>query len=356
MKRALIFDPYLDTLGGGERYVLSFASALAELDYLVEVAWIDSTILVEAGKRFGQDYSSLKTSELAYQMCTQSPSLIKKYQFQKNYDLIFWVSDGSLPFLFGKNNLLHLQVPFTGFGTKDPLSLLKNIFISKFVCNSEFTKRIYSSLLPAKKLTVVYPPVDTKKMSANKKEKWIISVARFDSPLHHKRQDVLIEAFKLLHQKKPDYKLLLAGGSKNSDTITDLIKKAKGLPVEFVLNPSFSVLQDIYSKSRFFWHAAGFEIDEEKSPEKVEHFGITTVEAMGASCIPVVIKKGGQKEIINHGLNGFLCNSVSDLSEFTKLLIDNPKKRLKIKKQAQKDATTFSLENFKKNVRRLLKV
>lgn len=354
MKKALIYDPYLDTLGGGERYVLSFASALLELGYFVEVAWSDSRVLQEAGKRFGQDYSSLVVSEKAYQNCLGRPHLLQKYRFQKDYDLIFWVSDGSLPFLFGKKNLLHLQVPFTNLGENGLFSPLKKILISEFVCNSQFTKNIFKTLLPAKKLTVLYPPVDTKMMSVGKKEKWIISVARFDSPLHHKRQDVLIEAFKTLHQNNSDYKLLLAGGSKDSNTIADLIKKAKGLPVEFVLNPSFNVLQDLYSKSRFFWHAAGFEIDEVKNPEKVEHFGITTVEAMSSGCIPVVIKKGGQKEIIKHELNGYLCNDTKELASFTDTLINNPKKRLKIKKQAQKDATTFSLENFKKNVKKIV--
>ena len=146
MKKALIFDPYLDTLGGGERYVLSFASSLEEVGYDVEVAWTNPDILEEAGKRFGQDYSSLKTSSIAYQICVEKQSLLKKYQFQKKYDLIFWVSDGSLPFLFGKNNLLHLQVPFKKFGTKDSLFFLKKMFISKFVCNSQFTKSVYSHI------------------------------------------------------------------------------------------------------------------------------------------------------------------------------------------------------------------
>lgn len=354
MKKALVFDPYLDTLGGGERYTLSFANALVDLGYDVYLAWHNPSVLQEASKRFGQEYSNLKVSSQHYQNCIGKPSLYQKYQFQRSFDLIFWITDGSLPFLFSKKNLLHLQVPFTNLGANGHLSFLKKMLVFKFICNSQFTKNIYSSLLPAKKLAVLYPPVDTKKMSSNKKEKWIISVARFDSPLHHKRQDVLIDAFRKLHQKDSDYKLLLAGGSKDTATITDLIKRAKGLPVEFILNPSFTVLHDLYSKSRFFWHAAGFEVDEVKNPEKVEHFGITTVEAMGSKCIPIVIKKGGQKEIIKHGLNGFLCNTPDELVEFTHNLIANPKTRLRIKKQAQKDATEFSLENFKRNVKRII--
>ncbi len=354
MKNALIFDPYLDTLGGGERYVFSFASCLVDLGYKVCLAWPDSAILQEAEKRFGQTYNALSTSQEAYLNCTKSQSVYQKYLFQKNYDLIFWVSDGSIPFLFGKQNLLHLQVPFTNFGKADPLSKIKQLLISKFVCNSKFTKNVYAGTLAPKKLAVLYPPVDTEKMSAAKKEKWIISVARFDSPMHHKRQDILIEAFKKLYSTHTDYKLLLAGGSKDAAAVSELIKKAKGLPVEFVLNPSFAVLHELYSKSRFFWHAAGFEIDETKNPEKVEHFGITTVEAMSASCIPIVIKKGGQKEIIKHAINGYLCDDLQQLVDFTNHLIGNPGLCEEIEKNAQKDANEFSLENFQKNIKKII--
>lgn len=355
MKKALIFDPYLDTLGGGERYVLSFAGTLADFGFDVHLAWPDPDILREAGNRFGQEYSKITTSKSAFISCTQKQSLFKKYLFQKDFDLIFWVSDGSLPFLFGKNNLLHLQVPFSNLGNKDLLFFLKKIFISKFVCNSIFTKNVYSGHLPERKLSVLYPPVDTAKMKEDKKEKWIISVARFDSPLHQKRQDVLIGAFKLLHQKISGYKLLLLGGSMSNNAILKLEKKAKGLPVKFVINPSFAKLRKYYSKSQFFWHAAGFEIDEKKNPEAVEHFGITTVEAMSSGCVPVVIKKGGQKEIVSHGLNGFLCDDMSQLAEYTYSLINNPKTLYKVKTQAKIDSTVYSLENFKKSVEQLVK-
>ena len=39
--RAAIYNPYLDTLGGGERYVMAVATALANLNYIVDVEWSD---------------------------------------------------------------------------------------------------------------------------------------------------------------------------------------------------------------------------------------------------------------------------------------------------------------------------
>ncbi len=45
--------------------------------------------------------------------------------------------------------------------------------------------------------------------------------------------------------------------------------------------------------------------------------GMTTPEAMSAGCVPVVIRKGGQPEIVRHGLDGFLwgirCRSLEPI-------------------------------------------
>jgi hypothetical protein len=68
MKKALIFDPYLDTLGGGERYSLTFALGLLSQGYLVEVAWKDSGTIRAAEDRFGLDLSKIKINKKAYDL------------------------------------------------------------------------------------------------------------------------------------------------------------------------------------------------------------------------------------------------------------------------------------------------
>lgn len=47
-------------------------------------------------------------------------------------------------------------------------------------------------------------------------------------------------------------------------------------------------------------HAKGLFVDEEKSSDLLEHFGITTVETMSAGCVPIVINRG-QPEIVKEG-------------------------------------------------------
>ncbi len=353
MKKALIFDPYLDTLGGGERYALTFALGLISNGYQVEFAWPVKSILDKAQSRFGLDFSGLNNSTEAYSLIKQG-SLWQKFLFTRKYDLIFWISDGSIPFLFGKKNYVHFQVPFLRLGGTSFVNQIKSLFIDKFIYNSNFTKNILEKSLSKSKGLVLYPPIDTNSFESSQKENIILSVGRFDSPSHPKRQDILIEAFRKLSSSGSSYRLILAGGQiGDSPNLIKLKVQAKGLNIEFVVNPDFNLLKSLYKKSKFFWHAAGFGIDEEKEPEKVEHFGMTTVEAMAAGCIPIVISKGGQKEIINPPA-GFLCQDADEMAQQTLYLTSNNISYLDSKKQLTSQINKFSLESFYDQVKKII--
>jgi glycosyltransferase involved in cell wall biosynthesis len=354
MKKALIFDPYLDTLGGGERYSLTFALGLLSSGYSVEVAWKDTDTLRAAEERFGLDLSKIKVNHKAYDLCVGKTSLFQKFLFTIRYSLIFWVSDGSLPFLFSMNNLLHFQIPFKTIGGNAFINNLKTLFIRKFVYNSQFTAAVHETHFPKSKSFILYPPVDVESFRPGNKENIILSVARFDSPSHPKRQDVLIDAFKILNKSFPDYQLILAGGSLLGSEILEKLKlQAGSLPVKFVVGPDFTKLKSLYAKSKFFWHAAGYEIDEVQDPERVEHFGITTVEAMSAGCIPVVIGKGGQKEILSTG-GGFLCADAQEMASLTKDLIKDSALYEKSKADAQNISSQYATVEFIKKINSLV--
>lgn len=354
MKKALIYDPYIDTLGGGERYVLTFALGLIKNGYDVTLAWPAINDLLAAQSRFGLDLSKVILDQNIFELCSQKTDYAERLKFTKDYDLIFWVSDGSLPFLFSKNNLIHFQIPFKKLGSNNIINNLKTVFIHKFVYNSEFTQNVLEKSLQKDKGFVLYPPIDTDNFKPGQKEKIILSVARFDSPSHSKRQDVLIEAFRTLSEKTNGYKLILAGGLVGDDaTVKKLKNQAKDLKVEFITNPDFTELKDLYAKAKFFWHAAGYEIDEAKDPEKVEHFGMTTVEAMSAGCVPVVIAKGGQKEIVDID-SGVLCSTPTQISLETLRLISDPVAWKRMSSSAIKRSTVFSIEEFNKKIPELL--
>lgn len=355
--RALIFDRYLDTLGGGERYSLYFALALTKLGCRVEIAWGNPEDINSAEKKFGFDLSQINLNPKAYSLFFTKSNLLERFKFTRDYDLVFWLSDGSLPFLFAKKNFVHIQVPFKKLGGNPIINTFKSFTYGKVIYNSNFTEGFIKKQIPLARGVVLYPPVDVESMKSKiEKKNIILSVARFDSPSHAKRQDIIIDAFTKLHRQEKRYQLILAGGVRGEGGekyLTSLKKTAKGLPVEFIANPSFLELKRLYAEAKFFWHTAGYEMDEEKNPEKVEHFGITTVEAMAAGCIPIVINKGGQKEIITSD-NGFLCDSIDKIVLATLSLTNFPEKMKLFSDNAIKRAQDFSQERFVNEVKPLL--
>ncbi len=83
---------------------------------------------------------------------------------------------------------------------------------------------------------------------------------------------------------------------------------------------------------------------------------MTTIEAMSAGAVPVIMGKGGVKEVINHETNGYLWEKEKKLIAYTKLLIDNPKIRQKLSLEAQKRARGFSKQDFSDHLRTLLRI
>lgn len=71
-------------------------------------------------------------------------------------------------------------------------------------------------------------------------------------------------------------------------------------------------------------HAKGLFVDEEKSSDLLEHFGITTVETMSAGCVPIVINRG-QPEIVKEG-TGYVWYTLEQLARYTEEFAKDSKK------------------------------
>lgn len=279
----------------------------------------------------------------------------KKIQKTLGYNCIFVLSDGSIPLTFARKNILHFQVPFIfekpNFKTKLKLKKYKYI-----VCNSFFTKGYIDKSFGVSS-RVIYPPVDIVSIKPAKKEKIILSVGRFGPhQLHPKKQEVLIEVFKELSKNAPGWKLVLVGQAKKSDDkYLNLLKRtSRGFAIRIVENMPVEKLRKLYSQSSIYWHATGFGEDENKNPEKMEHFGISTVEASAGGAVPVVIGLGGQKEIIKNGVNGLLWTTKAQLLENTLNLINNSAKLQQLSKRAVSNSKRFSEEVFYKEYEKIV--
>lgn len=356
-----IYSPYLDTLGGGERYILTFAEYCLQRNFKVNLFWKDKEIIKKAEDRFHLKLENIKLNPKAYNSFQADASYALKLYKTLNfpsYDLILFLSDGSIPYLNAKNNWLHFQVPFqldgSDFKTQKKLSK-----INRVICNSNFTKKFIDKSFNINS-DVLYPPVsihDFELEEKIEKENIILSVGRFDQTLNAKRQDALIQAFKKLvdEEKIDNWKLCLAGGLKeNEDFLLLLREKAINYPIEFFPNIEFEKLVQLYQKSKIYWHATGFEINDDKDPDKVEHFGITIVEAMSTGCIPVVCNKGGVSEIITDKENGYLWDDIDQLVKITSNICQVQQKQAELIDKAEKRSYDFSKETFFQNIDKLL--
>lgn len=346
--KASIHNPYLDTLGGGERYTVGVIKTLLGLGYKVDLEWGEASIVGKLEQRFGIKLNGVNIS----------PDIKRG----DGYDLCFWISDGSIPVLHARKNILHFQVPFHHIGGNNLLNKMKLFRVDHIICNSEFTKKIIDHEYGVESL-VVYPPVDLGKIKHKRKENIILYVGRFSNLVQSKGQDILISAFKefcigekIKVAKLDNWKLILAGGTEVGvgDGLRSLKEMSYGLPIEFIENPKYSELCDLYGRARFFWSASGFGADEENNPERLEHFGITTVEAMAGGAVPVVYNGGGQKEIIKNNINGILWSDQFDLVSETKNIINNKGRFTSLSKEATTSAKLFDVQLFEKKIVSLL--
>jgi len=332
--------------------MMTIAGYLLEKGNEVDIFWDNPNIKDKIKEQFEIDLRGVNFIENVFY---PKKKLLKRLKIESKYDVIFYLSDGSIPFLLAKKNILHFQVPFRSVGGRGLFNRIKLKNIHKIICNSYFTKKFIDKEFGIKSV-VVYPPVAVNEFKPGKKENIILSVARFTDVLHSKRQDILVEVFKkMINKGLRRWKLFLVGGdAEGKKLVAKLKKESRGYPIKILTNVSFEELKKIYARAKIFWHAAGYGIDEEKEPEKVEHFGISVVEAMAAGCIPVVIGKGGIKEIITPGEDGFLWQTKEELENLTFQLIKEVSLIKKISRRLKKSSKRFSKKVFGQKIYELV--
>ncbi len=347
--RAILYSPYLDTFGGGERYMATVAECLVNKGYQVFIAWDNPQIVLQLARRFNLNLKGVVTCPNIF----KGVSLWQRFWFLKGYDLAFYLSDGSIPAPLAGRNVLHFQVPFRA-NPNIVLNTLKLLRYHAVVVNSKFTKSFIDKTYKVNS-QVVYPPVDVDFFASSApKEKLILSVGRFSTVFGGKKQEVLIKVFGQFWSKYSDFKLVLAGGGQDLELVKRLKDLAGKWPVRIVTDISVEKLRGLYQQALIYWHAAGFGEDLLHFPQRAEHFGIAVVEAMAAGCVPVAFGGGGLLEIIDHGQDGFLWKTEDELMNFTTKLVGNQTLLSKMAKAARIKAQQFSKENFVQNLMRLI--
>jgi glycosyltransferase involved in cell wall biosynthesis len=230
-------------------------------------------------------------------------------------------------------------------------------FLDTYECvmaNSEFT-RGWIKTLWHRDSAVLFPPIRIGEMEpATARTKTIVTVGRFFRPGlgHAKRQLEMVRMFGDLSRagRLDGWTLHVVGGCEPSGEsyLREVMAAAEGLPVEVHPNAPRAVVDRLLDEASIFWSATGLGESEQRAPWNQEHFGMTTVEAMAGGCVPVVIDRAGQKEIVRDGVDGYRWRTPEELGDRTVLVAHDDALRARLAASAVQRATEFSEEAFEK--------
>ncbi|AJY74601.1 glycosyltransferase family 4 protein [Paenibacillus beijingensis] len=380
--KVLVLNPYFPTLGGGEKHMGYLCKFIennydsVEIDILVhnynniDINADDYPTIETFSDRFGIKLCHTKLKKLDL---PKPGSLMEHYQNKKRIEKLSSGYDLFINFMYlskhigrAKRNIYSCMFPpqrsfhSGSLATRAVWRFLDFQFrrsYDYYLSNSLFTNHWLEYIWKTgKKNRIVYPPVFSeelleKRASVNEERKDILlSVGRFFVGAHNKKQDWMIDFFirNIERFKGWEYHLVGAVSSMEEDLkyIQGIQEKIKGYPIYLHLNCSLEELESLYREAKIFWHATGYMENDAEFPEKMEHFGITTVEAMSYGVVPVVINKGGQPEIVENEVNGYLWDDEQQLLELTLELMENNKQWEIVSKNCYKRADHFSIEKF----------
>lgn len=240
-----------------------------------------------------------------------------------------------------------------------PKLCLDHLDTYDLICaNSQFTRH-WIKRYWCRDSEVLYPPVDVEAFVPLEKRTLILSVGRFFAGSHNKKHIPMIRAFKsMVDNGLSGWELCLAGGTTpgviHQEYLEKVKNEARGYPIRIYTDMPFSDLVALYGRSKIYWHASGYGEDVEKEPIRFEHFGITTVEAMAAGCVPVVIGKAGQLEVVRHGVDGFLWKTPGELARYTLRLTRDESLRGELSQAARERSKAYGKGAFQRRLAQIL--
>jgi glycosyltransferase involved in cell wall biosynthesis len=207
---------------------------------------------------------------------------------------------------------------------------------------------------------VVSPFGSTLPGDGSAKQNAVLSVGRFSTSGHRKKHPELIRAFgdlRALRDGGWSYECL--GGLGVSEADQSYFRTVQTLAADCGVNVRVNLTRNEltarYSAAKIFIHGVGYGEPDDK-PEMAEHFGISTVEAMAAGCVPIVINKGAQPEIVEHGVSGFLWNTLTELKSYMATVGLDDTLREQMSTAARRRAAFFGRERFVTQITSLLNI
>lgn len=363
--RLALYDHAVHMIGGAQKYGLTMAAALRDLFEITIVA--NKEVRLEDFRDwYGLDLAGCEVRVIKIPFFEDrgavhlDPSFITK-KIENPFHLVSLESGDYDVFVNNSMNemvypLSNISVLVCHFPERRRRSYFYADRYTATITNSLYTAAWVEAKWKYRPQAQIYPPVDIDGAEPGRpRKKIILSVARFE-PEGTKRQREMAEAFLNLRREWPellrDWRLVLAGGSSpNNRYLAELqsltaAQVADG--VELRVNIPLAELTSLYRESTLFWHLCGLTHDD---PSEIEHFGMTTVEAMQSRLVPLVYDGGGLREIVDHGVNGFRVRSRAELLDRTIALVQDPGLTARLSEAAAEKARMFTRGRFEERVR-----
>ena len=208
------------------------------------------------------------------------------------------------------------------------------------------------------------PPIDTEVFCSDgiePRDRLILSVGRFFAGGHNKKHHEMAQAFIRMRKEgriPENWRLVLIGArhleyKRHIRYFEALQRMCAGQPIDIMVDLPFQELLKYYRKAAIYWHAAGWGERENSHPERLEHFGITTCEAMASGCVPLVYEGAGQIEIVTEGQSGYVFKNYATLSRrMQELTAAHESGSLdSMSREARKSVSRFAQSGFGTRVR-----
>ena len=352
-KKICVLNPYLPTLGGGEKHMGLLCAFMeeyygdCEIDILVhnfnniDIYADDYVTVDKLNKRFDIHLHKTKIKKI--------DMFLSKHigRAKKNLFVCMFPADrfasGAGSFCKKLPAKIADWLYIKSYTVFAPISEYTNHWFHTFWGNNNRYKIIFPPVISEQEIDKLYNEKDKKNI--------IISVGRFFVSAHCKRQLEMVKIFVSNYEVFKEYEYHLVGAVSNTKEDLEYLEQVKELAKQvdniFIHeNCPYNKLVDLYKSAKIFWHAAGYTVDENIEPEKVEHFGISTVEAMCYGAVPVVINKGGLKETVEHTVSGYVWDNAEECVQYTCQLINNDEMRKIMAEKANKRSKKFSIEQY----------
>lgn len=222
-------------------------------------------------------------------------------------------------------------------------SLRKYTANNTIIADSEFTKSMFLKAYPTcpvDSVRVIYPPVDLGKWrsATGQRQETVTTLGRFNPEKRQLEQIQIAENLPVLQ-----FNIIGFVGDRESRYYFDLCRRyaaeKKIKNVRFFYNLTQEKTVEMLHSSKYFMHNL-----------RNEPFGLSTVEAVAAGCIPIVPDSGGQVEIVPFAELRFKSREEA----IAKLRKINGMNLEKMKQDLAKNIAKFDLSQFKEKMKEVL--